>query len=99
MANWKQDKRTRHERGYGSAWVRLRKQILDRDYHLCQHCKAKGRVTPAFEVHHIKRKADGGSDDPSNLVSICHACHESAHGAREDSKRLKFDATGQPIWG
>lgn len=68
-------KGSRHERGYGSAWVKLRRNILDRDMHLCQPCLAKGRPTPAPMVDHIVAKADGGTDDPSNLRAICSACH------------------------
>jgi 5-methylcytosine-specific restriction protein A len=67
---------SRHERGYGSAWVKTRKTILERDKHLCQSCKAKGQITKATEVHHVKPKANGGTDAPDNLVSICRDCHD-----------------------
>ena len=70
---------SRHERGYGSAWVKLRGQILERDKWLCQCPDCLGgdkRVTPANEVHHIIAKADGGTDDPGNLQAVAHECHE-----------------------
>lgn len=72
----------RHERGYGTAWERLRKTILDRDGGLCQVCKAAGHITLANAVDHITPKAHGGTDDPSNLQSICLPCH-GAKTARE----------------
>jgi 5-methylcytosine-specific restriction protein A len=35
----------------------------------------KGYVFPASEVDHIIDKADGGTDDDSNLEAICNPCH------------------------
>lgn len=70
-------KESRHKRGYGTAWDKLRLTILKRDNYLCQcpQCKAEDRVTPANEVDHIRPKAQGGTDDPENLRAINHDCH------------------------
>jgi len=68
---------TRHERGYGSAWDRKRKAILERDSGLCQPCLRAGRVTKAKHVDHIIHKAIGGTDKDGNLQSICVPCHRS----------------------
>jgi 5-methylcytosine-specific restriction enzyme A len=93
---------SRHDRGYGSAWVKTRARILERDDYLCQPCLRNGRVTPATEVDHIKPKADGGSDDDDNLQSICHACHvtkteqEAAKAQGRRSKR-QIGADGWPV--
>ena len=32
-----------------------------------------------FEYHHVLQRAHGGSDDPSNLVLLCHSCHVRWH--------------------
>lgn len=96
-------RQSRHERGYGSAWDKIRAQALKRDRHLCIPCMAGGRPTPATQVDHIKPKAKGGTDDLSNLQSICDECHaektrvESAD-AQGRRPRLKYDANGFPIW-
>jgi 5-methylcytosine-specific restriction protein A len=60
-------------RGYGAEWRRLRALILQRDP-LCS-CGA-----PATEVDHVRAKALGGNDDPSNLVGRCRTCHASKTG-------------------
>jgi 5-methylcytosine-specific restriction protein A len=73
---------TRHERGYGSAWDKLRAVILQRDAGLCQPCRQRGTVTVATEVDHIIGKESGGTDDSLNLQSICRPCHK-AKSARE----------------
>lgn len=79
LGGWKPDtmRGNRHQRGYGAAWERLRLRILDRDNGLCQPCLANGRVHIAQQVDHRTPKAAGGTDDPSNLQSICDACHRA----------------------
>lgn len=68
--------KTTTERGYGHFWRKLRAAVLRRDKHLCQICKAKGKVTPATEVDHIKPKFEGGKDELTNLQAICDVCHK-----------------------
>lgn len=69
------DRLSRHERGYGTAWDKLRARILERDGYQCQECKRQGRLTAAREVDHIEPREDGGGDDPANLQSLCKPCH------------------------
>jgi 5-methylcytosine-specific restriction enzyme A len=70
--------RSRHERGYGSSWDKLRKQVLQRDKYICQcdECKGLGLVKEATHVDHIVAKAHGGTDDLSNLRAINKHCHD-----------------------
>jgi 5-methylcytosine-specific restriction protein A len=93
-------RKSRHERGYGSAWDKLRLQILERDAHTCQPCLKDGsRLHLADEVDHVIGKAEwerryrtlDGVDDPSNLQAINAKCHRAktqreAAGGRGDSK-------------
>ena len=92
---------SRHDRGYGTAWTKLRLVILRRDSGLCQVCAAQGIVTRATEVDHIKDKALGGTDAPDNLQSICKPCH-IAKGIKAQGKtpkvRLTFDKDGNAVW-
>ena len=110
--SWKGNHGNRHDRGYGTAWTKLRLRILKRDMYLCQQCQRDGRVTPLavvpydHAVDHIVPKAQGGTDDPSNLESLCQEpCHrekserEAKQGQGAEAKpRLKYDANGFPIW-
>lgn len=82
---------SRHERGYDSKWIKLRLTILRRDGYLCQCCRAQGVPTPAKEVDHITPKAKGGTDDPSNLQSLCRPCHaaKTADEARHAGQRMQ----------
>jgi len=72
-------------RGYGWAWQKLRKRILERDCGLCCLCAKAGKVTLAVDVDHIVNKADGGDDRESNLQSLCRQCHREKT-ARESAR-------------
>ena len=104
MTGWS-DKGSRHARGYGSRWDKLRLVILKRDNHLCQACKLEGRITPAREVDHIIPKAKGGTDEQTNLQSLCvehHRTKTAAEAAEAQGRTLKdaprFDASGRVVW-
>lgn len=87
---------SRHVRGYGWQWEKLRAFILSRDNHLCQACMADGRTTQGNQVDHIKPKAKGGIDDATNLQCLCGPCHE-AKTTRESGGRVKV-AIGVDGW-
>ena len=72
---WQSERGSSTKRGYGYAWQKLRKVALIRDMYLCQVCLNSGRLTPATTVDHIIGKTDGGTDELSNLQSLCNACH------------------------
>jgi 5-methylcytosine-specific restriction protein A len=65
-------RRTTTEQGYGWAWQQLRLRILQRDGGVCHWCGG-----PARSVDHVTPKADGGSDDPTNLVASCVPCNSA----------------------
>lgn len=87
---------SRHERGYGSEWVKRRKHVLQRDMYLCQPCLRSGRPTPAKEVDHITPKAQDGTDDYDNLQAICTECHKAKTKAEKNGKRI-IGADGWPV--
>lgn len=69
--------KTAKERGYGTAWRKVRKVALKRDKHLCQECLRQGIVTSGTDVDHIVNKARGGTDELSNLQTLCKPCHKA----------------------
>jgi 5-methylcytosine-specific restriction protein A len=79
---------SRHERGYGTAWDKLRKVILARDAGICQHClRTTGELHAGTEVDHIVPKFEGGTDDESNLQTICREAHRAK--TAEEAKRSR----------
>ena len=87
---------SRHQRGYGTIWDKLRKVILARDCGLCQECLRNGVVTPGNIVDHIQSKSEGGSDDPENLRVICKRCHDLKTAT--ESARGGYAAASEPKW-
>ena len=49
---------------------RLRFEILKRDHFACVYC-GQGMPAVIVEIDHVLARANGGSDDPSNLVTAC----------------------------
>lgn len=79
---------TTTQRGYGWAWQKLRARILARDKGLCQPCLKLGRPVAARDVDHVVPKHRGGTDDDTNLQSLCGPCH--------DAKTAKEGRAAQP---
>ncbi len=53
----------------------LHRQILLRDGWRCQICGTMQNL----QVHHLKLRAQMGSDEEENLITLCAACHEGIH--------------------
>jgi 5-methylcytosine-specific restriction protein A len=95
-SNWPTE--SRHKRGYGAEWDKVRKLVLKRDGHLCQctHCRAEGRTTIATEVDHIVSRATAQAlgwskaraEHPSNLQAINSDCH-AVKTQEEQGKSVK----------
>jgi 5-methylcytosine-specific restriction protein A len=61
---------------YDRTWKRIRDRYIS-EHPLCEECKKAGRLTPAEEVHHIISLSKGGTNEDSNLMSLCKRCHSS----------------------
>jgi hypothetical protein len=55
-------------------WKNTRRYIRRRDGDRCRLCQASGAVQRMF-THHIVPRAQGGSDDITNLMLVCQSCH------------------------
>jgi len=101
VSGWAERRRgTRHERGYGNAWDRLRLQVLKRDLYLCQcdECAKTDRVRTASEVDHILPKVNGGTDEMSNLQAIHPECHKAKTIKDEGHTiRVQIGIDGYPV--
>ena len=61
---------------------KTRNAVLARDRHRCQSPDCGNRHF--LEIHHIMPRSEGGGNDPTNLITLCSACHRLAHG-KEDN--------------
>lgn len=74
-------------------WREHRRQILERDRYTCQHCGDKDNL----EVHHIQPRHERGTDNPSNLVTLCENCHTKSDVYRAYFKRSTQTVKGEPV--
>ena len=74
-------------------WTQMRSVALARDGRRCSVCGLDLRKLPSWytEVHHIRARRDGGSDHPSNLITLCVECH-----GRLTDELLEFMRREQP---
>ena len=82
-------------------WVRLRKMHLNA-HPLCVFCEQARRITPANVVDHIVpvREAKDRAFDPTNLQSLCQACHRGAKKKTENKGyTVGCDTEGNPLNG
>lgn len=61
-----------------SEWKRVRAEVLARDKYKCIECTDNVRSFDA-DVHHLLPRSAGGTDDPSNLITLCDGCHAAHH--------------------
>jgi 5-methylcytosine-specific restriction endonuclease McrA len=62
---------------YGPEWQALRLKVLARDHYQCQH--EDGTCAGVLQIHHIRWLSAGGTNDMSNLVTLCRRHHGRQH--------------------
>ena len=65
-----------YQHGFNYGYSSRRKAVLHRDNYTCQCC---GKKNCRLEVHHIKFRSNGGSDDENNMITLCEECHKGIH--------------------
>lgn len=76
-----------YQKGTNYGFANSREHALSRDGYTCQICGAKHT---RLEVHHIKYRSQGGTDDLDNLITLCESCHKKIHAGKiVINKKLK----------
>lgn len=83
-----------YQQGFNYSYSSRREAVLHRDNYTCQ---CRGKRNCRLEVHHIKFKSQGGTDDEENLITLCEDCHKGVHTGTvvlnkkpKKSKNLKY---------
>ena len=83
-----------YQKGFNYGYSSRREAVLHRDNYTCQCC---GKKNCRLEVHHIKFRSNGGTDDEENLITLCKECHDGVHAGTitlnkkpKKSKNLKY---------
>lgn len=64
----------------------IRQYVLDRDQHQCRHCGAQTHL----EIDHIIPLAQGGTNDLSNLQTLCRPCNAKKKHSYDGRSRRHF---------
>lgn len=74
-----------YQKGTNYGFENAKAMVLNRDNYTCQYCKGKHKDSK-LEVHHIVFRSQGGSDEESNLITLCHTCHKNLHNGKINLK-------------
>lgn len=70
-----------YQKGPDYGFENTKAMVLNRDSYTCQCCKGKHKDSK-LEVHHIVFRSQSGSDEASNLITLCHTCHKALHSGK-----------------
>lgn len=70
-----------YQKGPNYSFKNTKAMILNRDNYTCQYCKSRHKDS-RLEVHHIIFRSQDGSDEESNLITLCHTCHKALHSGK-----------------
>lgn len=73
---------------------KLRYSILKRDGFKCHYCGAKAGDTK-LEVDHIVPQSKGGTDEPSNLITICRDCNRGKSNRETEDVKQAVGSSAQ----
>ena len=74
-----------YQKGANYGFENTKAMVLNRDNYTCQCCKGKHKDSK-LEVHHIVFRSQCGSDEASNLITLCHTCHKNLHSGKINFK-------------
>ncbi len=71
-------------------WWKIRSECFERDNFICQECRKDIRTEIRFpgEAHHIVPISKGGTNDLSNLKTLCYHCHKKEHSHAGNMRRI-----------
>ena len=70
-----------YQKGSNYGFENTKAMVLNRDGYTCQYCKGRHKDSK-LEVHHIVFRSNSGSDEESNLITLCHTCHRDLHSGK-----------------
>ena len=77
-----------YQKGDQKGYYNIKAYILDRDHYRCQS-RQKVKHAEKLHVHHIQFRCNGGTNTPSNLITLCEDCHDALHHGKFDLKAKK----------
>lgn len=83
-----------YQKGEATGYDNIKAYVEWRDGYKCAVC---GAEHVPLEVHHRLQRHNGGTDTPSNLITVCHTCHTAYHaGKLKDKRAHRMDPDAEP---
>lgn len=73
-----------------------RTRIIHRDADACLRCGLED--IDELEVHHILPVSQGGTNEDSNLATLCAQCHREAHAGSKTSGKIAYQVADFQDW-
>lgn len=70
-----------YQNGDQKDYYNVKAFVLARDNYKCQSGQ-KCKHSEKLHVHHIVFRSKGGTDTPSNLITLCEKCHNDLHSGK-----------------
>ena len=70
------------------SWAAARTAVAERAQGLCEGRCATNCTGQGHHAHHVRTRAQGGSDELGNLLWLCNNCHSWVHANPERSYTL-----------
>src|SRR5436309_11189507 len=67
-----------YQKGINYGFANTKAYVLTRDGYTCQACRGKSKDR-RLEVHHIILRSQQGSNEETNLITLCKTCHHTLH--------------------
>jgi hypothetical protein len=67
-----------YQQGCQFGFWNIREYVLHRDDHMCQHCHGR-KKDPVLQVHHLRGRSEGATNQPDELLTVCKTCHREHH--------------------
>ncbi|HIF9180985.1 TPA: RNA-guided endonuclease IscB [Photobacterium damselae] len=77
-----------YQNGAQKDFYNVKAYVLHRDGYKCKSGH-KGKHSSQLHVHHIQFRSNGGTDAPSNLITLCESCHADLHAGKFEFKTKK----------
>ncbi|WP_300661826.1 HNH endonuclease [Hydrogenophaga sp.] len=78
---------------YPANWKQVANDVRRRD----RKCMMCGDQNARLDVHHIVYLSNYGTNQKSNLVSLCRSCHEQEHGRQFDEAEAEDPEQASPL--
>lgn len=76
-----------YQHGESECFDNIKAYVKWRDGYKCAIC---GKEHIPLQVHHRLQRHDGGSNMPSNLITVCEDCHKKYHAGQLTGKKVRL---------